>query len=150
VNAPVFTADVNQVRKEDNLARLIVDGFAAPSLAKDIKDVELGYQLPFESKNSGICIGLVCKPGLVTLSRLSRVRGKYVCLIASGEVYEPKKEALGEAGVPLWPHAFVTLSGDTNKFVQNLRSEYICMVYGDIRKEIEKTCYLLDIETIII
>ena len=148
---PVFNPDVQQVKKEDRLVKLVADGSAAPSLAEALTEVKLARRGVFGEGNAdGICLGLVCKPGFVTLTRLFRIRGRYFMHIAQGEAYLPSnlKEAMDECGFPNWPHAFVKLRGDPDAFMQNQRSEYISMSYGDVRDELVDLCYLLDIELI--
>lgn len=147
---PLFTADVNLIDFKSGIVRLIDDGAGAITLAKNPKDVKLAYQPPLECKASGICTGLICKPGRITLARLSRIQGKYVMLIAPGEAIEGKEEWLKECGYPMWPHAFLKMDGDLDLFVQNLRSEYIHMAYGDLTEDLSAVCNLLNIEPIVI
>lgn len=146
---PLFTADVNLVDKKTGIVRMIDDGAGAINLAKDPKDVRLSYQPRLECKASGVCTGLVCKPGRITLARLSRVQGKYVMLIAPGEALEGDPAWLEECGYPMWPHAFLKLDGSLDFFVQNLRSEYIHMVYGDLKDDLLATCAVLGIQPIV-
>ncbi len=146
---PLFTADVNLVDKKTGIVRMIDDGAGAINLAKDPKDVRLSYQPRLECKASGVCTGLVCKPGRITLARLSRVQGKYVMLIAPGEAIEGDPAWLEECGYPMWPHAFLKLDGSLDFFVQNLRSEYIHMAYGDLQDDLLATCAVLGIQPII-
>jgi L-fucose isomerase len=146
---PIFTADVNLVDKQNGIVRLIDDGAGAINLAKDPKDVRLSYQPRLECKASGVCTGLVCQPGRITLARLSRMRGKYVMLIVPGEAIEGEPAWLEECGYPMWPHAFLKLDGSLDDFVQNLRSEYIHMVYGDVKDDLLATCALLDVQPIV-
>lgn len=149
--SPVFNPDVQQVTKRDLLVKLVADGAAAPSLARELTEVKLARRGIFGEGNAdGICVGLVCKPSFVTLARLFRIRGKYFMHIAQGETYIPSnlKEEIEACGFPNWPHAFVKLKGDTDAFIQNQRSEYISMSYGDVREELLDFCYLLDIEPV--
>ncbi len=122
--------------KKTGIVRLIDDGAGAITLAQNPKDVKLSYQPRLECKASGVCTGLVCKPGRITLARLSRVQGVYVMLIAAGEAIEGEPAWLEECGYPMWPHAFLKLDGDLDFFVQNLRSEYIHMAYGDLTDDL--------------
>lgn len=146
---PLFTADVNLVDKKRNLVKLIDDGAGSIHLAKDPKKVKLSFQPTLECKASGVCTGLICKPGRITLARLARIQGRYVMHIAPGEAFEGKEEWLEECGYPMWPHAFLHLDGDLDEFVQNLRSEYIHMAYGDLTSDLVETCRVLGIEPIV-
>jgi L-fucose isomerase len=147
---PLFTADVNLVDKKNSIVRMIDDGAGAITLAKNPKDVKLSYQPRLECRASGVCTGLVCKPGRITLARLSRIEGEHIMLIAPGEAVEGNPAWLEECGYPMWPHAFLKLDGDLDDFVQNLRSEYIHMAYGDLTGDLLETCDLLNIEAIVI
>ena len=147
---PLFTADVNLVDKESGIVRLIDDGAGAITLAKDPKDVKLSYQPRLECKASGVCTGLICKPGRITLARLSRLQGEHVMLIAPGKAIEGDPAWVEECGYPMWPHAFLKLDGDPGHFVQNLRSEYIHMIYGDLTDDLLETCDLLSVEPIVV
>jgi len=148
-DGPLFTADVNLVDKKSGIIRLIDDGAGAITLAKNPKDVKLSYQPRLECKASGVCTGLICKPGRITLARLSRIQGEYVMLIAPGEAIEGDPAWLEECGYPMWPHAFLKLDGDLEFFVDNLRSEYIHLAYGDLEDDLLETCDLLNIEPIL-
>lgn len=150
---PVFTADVNLANKKDNLIKLIDDGAASPKLTLNPKeDAELLMQPTLEAKASGICTKLFAKPGDVTLIRLARIDSKYVLHLTEGEVIsvnDDKKESImAECGYPIWPHALVRIKGNIDRFVDNLRSEYIHMTYGNLSSEIKDFCSLFDIELI--
>jgi len=147
-DAPVFMADVNVVEEETRLLRMIDDGAGSPLLAKSTKEVKLDFQPTGEAKASGIRTDLVAKPGRVTVARLSRIQGRYVMHITTGEAFEPDPEVFGERGL-FWPNAFIRLDGDPMAFVQNLRAEYYHMVYGDLKEELLETCQVLGIEPLL-
>jgi L-fucose isomerase-like protein len=147
---PVFTADVNLAVKEKNLIKLIDDGAASPRLTLDPKkEAELLIQPTLEAKASGICTRLFAKPGRVNLIRLARIDGKYVLHLTEGDVIkveeEEKQSILEECGYPIWPHALIKVKGDMDKFVENLRSEYIHMTYGDLVDSIKDFCEIFNI-----
>lgn len=150
----VFSPDVQRIRKKDGVVVLTSDGACPLNFAENKKDVKLGKRGIFgEGEADGICVGLVCKPGTVTLARLMRIEGKYFMHVALGETYVPAEDELmdelNECGFPYWPHAFINLKGDVDQFVQNQRSEYISLCYGDLKEELLDLCYLLDIEPIV-
>ena len=152
-NAPLFTADVNLLIKKDNLIKMVDDGTASPTLVKNPKeDAELNFQPTIEAKASGICTKLLAQPGIVTLIKMARVNGEYVMHITEGEaidVPKNKRDSLfNECGYPDWPHALIKMKGDPEKFVQNLRSEYIHMTYGDYVGCLKDICHLFDIKII--
>ena len=150
---PLFTADVNLVDRKGNLIKLIDDGAASPKLTLNPKeDAELLMQPTLEAKASGICTKLFAKPGDVTLIRLARIDSKYVLHLTEGEVIsvndDNKESIMAECGYPIWPHALVRIKGNIDRFVDNLRSEYIHMTYGNLSSEIKDFCDLFDIELI--
>ena len=71
--------------------------------------------------------------------------------IASGEAFVPEnaEELLKECGFPHWPHAFIKLKGDVEAFIQNQRSEYISMCYGDYKEELVDLCHQLEVRPIV-
>jgi L-fucose isomerase len=147
---PVFTADVNLAMKKENMIKLIDDGAGSPKLTLNPKEeVELLTQPTLEAKASGICTKLFAKPGEVTLIRLARINSEYVLHLTTGKaisVSESKKESImAECGYPIWPHALIKVDGNIDNFVQNLRSEYIHMTYGDLSGEIKYFCNLFNI-----
>lgn len=149
---PTFNPDVQQIRKWENVVKLASDGAAPISLAEDMGRVVLKRRgLPTEGAADGICVGFICKPGPVTMLRLCRVKGEYCMHIATGEAFIPRDVdvALEECGFPHWPHAFIKLTGDTEKFIQNQRSEYISMCYGDYERELMDLCYILDMKPLL-
>ena len=148
---PVFTADVNLAIKKENMIKLIDDGAGSPKLTLNPKkEVELLMQPTLEAKASGVCTKLFAKPGTVTLIRLARLNSKYILHLTTGEavsVGESEKESImRECGYPIWPHALIKIDGSIDNFVQNLRSEYIHMTYGDLSQDIRYFCDLFDIK----
>jgi len=143
----VLFADVNDVSLEEKTLRLVNCGSIPSTLAVSRKDVDLGLQYEYLGEKQGCTTIFCCKPGRVTLARLSRVKGRYVMLIATGRAFEQPKERFEEVR-GAWPHAFVTLDGDPRRFVQNLRSNHMHMVYGEAEGELEKVCELLGIEPV--
>ena len=146
----IFAADVQRVDAGNNIIFLVDDGTANPNMACDRSCVELKNQWTGEAKTGGICLKLNAKPGKVTLARISR-EGKngHVCQLATGEVFNETQmdhDSFCGCGFPDWPHAYVKLDGDINKFVENMNVEYIHMVYGDITDSMIETCNLLDIK----
>lgn len=148
---PVFTADVNLAIKKKNMIKLIDDGAGSPKLTINPKEeVELQMQPTLEAKASGICTKLFAKPGQVTLIRLARINSEYVLHLTTGQaisVSESEREAImRECGYPIWPHALIKIDGSIDNFVQNLRSEYIHMTYGNLSEEVKYFCQLFDIK----
>ncbi|MFW9984495.1 MAG: L-fucose/L-arabinose isomerase family protein [Candidatus Odinarchaeota archaeon] len=144
---PVLFADVNDLDMDTGNLRLVNCGTIASDMAKTPKDVDWNPQYEYMGKASGACPTFSCKKGPVTLARLSRVAGEYVMQIANGTAYVQDKETFKEAR-ERWPHAFVTLDGDPDLFIQHLRSNHMHMVYGDVVEELYDLCEILGIEPI--
>ncbi|MEQ9715588.1 MAG: hypothetical protein ABGF52_08650 [Candidatus Asgardarchaeum sp.] len=145
---PVFMDLVYIDRKTKEL-RLFNCGYAPTKLASDEKKVELAYQYEYMGKMRGVTTKFCLKSGTVTLARLSRIKGKYVMLITKGKAEERPTEIFKESR-DIWPHAFIKLEGDINKFIKNIRANHIHLVYGDYVKELVHFCKLLGIEPITI
>jgi L-fucose isomerase len=145
---PVGFADVFHFDKQKKILRLVNCGTLATELAKSRKDVDWGLQYEFIGEKRGATTVFCCKPGRVTLARLSRIKGEYVMHIATGEAFEQPKERFKEAR-DVWPHAFIKLDGDPETFIQNCRSNHMHFVYGDFKKELIAICSLLKIKPII-
>jgi len=149
---PTFNPDVQQINKDEGVVKLASDGAAPLSLAASPDRIVLRNRgLATEGAADGISVGFICKPGPVTMIRLCRIRGEYCMHIALGEAFVPEnaEELLKECGFPHWPHAFIKLEGDAEAFIQNQRSEYISMCYGDHKEELMGLCHLLDIKPLL-
>ena len=146
----IFTADVQHVKKDDNLLVLVDDGTANPNMACCRKDVELGGQWTGEATCGGVCLKLDARPGEVTIARITREgQGHHVCQIATGSVVNKPKDVAHndycDCGFPDWPHAYVKLDGNMVEFIDNMNVEYVHMVYGDVKDSLIETCNLLGV-----
>jgi len=149
---PTFNPDVQQINKDEGVVKLASDGAAPLSLAASPDRIVLRNRgLATEGAADGISVGFICKPGPVTMIRLCRIKGEYCMHIALGEAFVPEnaEELLKECGFPHWPHAFIKLEGDAEAFIQNQRSEYISMCYGDHKEELMGLCHLLDVKPLL-
>ena len=71
--------------------------------------------------------------------------------IATGEAYKEKdaakyREALGFLNLP---YATIKLDGDPQKFVDNLRSQYMHICYDTLKEKLLDVCKLLGIRPIL-
>jgi L-fucose isomerase len=146
-DGPVLFADVNDLDKTTGTLRLVNCGTIATTMATSPKDVEWNPQYEYMGKSGGACPTFCCKEGNVTLARLSRVAGDYVLHIARGEAFVQPKESFKEAR-DRWPHAFIRLEGDPDLFIQNLRSNHLHMVYGEVVEELYDLCDILGIDAV--
>jgi len=83
----------------------------------------------------------------VTLARLSRVKGRFVLLAGEGHTKAVEKSRFKESREN-WPHAFIELKGDTQRFIQNLRSNHLHLCFGNHLRELEEFCTMKDIDLI--
>lgn len=145
-----FTSDTQMVELENNVLRMISDGIAPPSLSGAKKNkTELHKQWLGEAHAGGVSVSLMGRPGLVTIARFARVKGRYVLQIAEGEAYAEDPKKMAECGFTIWPQTFIKLKKDGRKFVETLRSEYIHCIYDTIVPELLDLCKILDVEPIL-
>ena len=151
---PVYTGDVHQIDLEKGEVKVVSDGNCPPSLAGKVYPAEI-CEHGFESEGAagGLSVCLVCKPGPVTIAHLCRVYGEFHMHIATGNAYEPPKnkirKRMEECGLPHWPHGFIKLDGDPDRYVQNQRGEFTSLAYGNYVDEIVELCTLLDIKPLV-
>ena len=144
---PVCYADVRSITKDGELT-LCNCGAQATKFAASPKDVI--WQNQCAINGPGMASTYVCKPGQVTMARISRINGKYYMLILTGNVKEESIERIKKSGDVggTWPHAFIDIDASYDDFLANLRSNHMHFVYGDHRGELMKLCKLLDINVI--
>lgn len=145
--ATVF-ADVNMVDKKEGVARLVNCGTMATTLAETKRDVDWGYQYEYMGHARGACPTFCCKPGEVTFCGLSRIKGDYVMQIATGNAFLQPNDVFAEDR-DIWPHAFISLDCNPSNFYQAIRSNHIVVGYGNMKKELQFLCDLMDIKAIL-
>jgi L-fucose isomerase len=150
--APVLFGDVRHINLAQGQIWISNCGSQATQLAdsrQEVHWVEHGFQ-EFQWKMGGAAPQYVCKPGRVTLARLTRVAGDYVMLIAGGECLQEPREKLKETHWSFSPHAFVKPDADARAFAQELRSNHLSMVYGDYVPHLVEGCRVLGIRPIVV
>lgn len=145
----VCYADVRHLNRDGQLI-LCNCGSQATVFANDPKDV---IWMPQAKINGpGACSTYVCKPGDMTLIRMSRINGKYHMLMFRGTAKavspELPKETSGHTWV--WPHAYIDVEPSYEALVGQLRSNHMHFVYGDYIDELLELCKILDIEPILL
>ena len=154
---PAFFADVAWMK--DDLLVTFNCGTAATSFAESRKQIRLANHLiqigSFDEETQqyrtkgGCCTNFVARAGTVTVARFARINGEYALHITLGEtIPEPPDLGMGEFGKAILPWAYIKLKGNIDHFVQNLRSNHIHMVYGDLRSTLLDTCRLLGVRAI--
>jgi L-fucose isomerase len=119
----------------------------APS-RKDVCWVKEGF-IGHEFKIGCSCPRYFGKEGKVTISRLTRVNGKYHMLITSGESLKEHPKPEDEVGSPQHSKLFINVDIDDREFVKSLRTNHMHLVYGDYREELKVTCDVLGIIPVI-
>ena len=147
----IFQGDIEQVDREASIARMASCGSAPIGFAESLDEYKLVKGPELEGEAGGISIIAVGKPGRLTFGRISRVEDEYVMQIATGEAYREKdgdkyREALGFLSLP---YAAIKLDGHPQKFVDNLRSQYMHICYDDLKEKLLEVCRVLDIRSIV-
>jgi L-fucose isomerase len=145
----MFT-DVLYYDYEENMVRMCNCGSQPTDFASSRKDVTWVTEglREFDWVMGGACPRYVGKPGRLTTARLSRVKGRYVMLIATGTALEMPLEKIKETNSQQ-PHVFVKLDCPQDRFVESLRSNHIHVAQGDWKEELLVTCKVLDIEPVV-
>lgn len=151
---PVYYGDLQHVDKSSNEIKIIGDGACPPSLAGKAGPAGFAeHGIPTEGEAGGLSVKLVCKPGEGVMARLGRSAGEFEMVITRCSIFEPPKEELEErkleAGIPFWPHAFVTAHCDIEQLLQAWNNEYAVLGYGShLYEELVAFCELTGIKTI--
>ena len=148
-NTTMFT-DVLYYDYDENIARLCNCGSQPTDFAKSRKDVVWVSEglREFDWIIGGACPRYVGNAGKLTLARLSRVKGEYVMLITTGEALDMPLNKINETNSQQ-PHIFVKLDCLQENFIDSLRSNHIHVVKEDFKKELIKTCEVLNIKPIL-
>jgi L-fucose isomerase len=145
----LFT-DVLYYDYAENMVRMCNCGSQPTDFAasrKDVTWVSEGLR-EFDWVMGGACPRYVGKPGPLTVARLSRVKGEYVMLIATGTALEMPLEKIRETNSQQ-PHVFVRLDCPRDRFVESLRSNHIHVAPGDWKEELLVACKVLDIAPVV-
>jgi L-fucose isomerase-like protein len=139
--------DVNHLDVEKGILRIVNCGSMPTLLARAPKEVDVGLQYEYMGKARGATTVLVVRESPVTLARLSRVKGEFVMLAASGKTREVDRGRLKESREH-WPHAFVELDCDAKTLLQNIRSNHMHLCLGNHLKDVEEFCRIEGIQCI--
>jgi L-fucose isomerase-like protein len=150
---PYMMGDLQSVKWDEKIMVMVESGGASYKLASSPEKVRFTPQWSGEQKAGGYCNAFVCKPGTVTVGRLTKVdNGKHEFLITRGECLEMDDDFEDHCGCGMadWPHAFFSIEGDIRDFVDRMNVEYIHLVYGDIVDELIETSKHLGITPVVI
>jgi len=111
------------------------------------KEVDLACQYDYLSKAGGVTTAFSVKDSPITGARLFRVKGNLGMLVFSGNTVKQSKERLKESREH-WPQAFIKFDCDSEKLIQNFRSNHMHICFGDCLNIIKEFCSLKDISCI--
>jgi L-fucose isomerase len=147
---PVSLMDIKLFRESDDVLVLANCGGMALSFSSNsinpeeyMKNVEMHPHL-FGDAGGG-ATQFVVAPGVVTVARLVRVAGRYKMFIIPGETIDATKADLVPTGWS-WPHAFIKMRLDLQRFLQVGASNHLHLVKGDYVNELIELCQLFQIE----
>lgn len=148
----VYYGDLQHIDRATNEIKVIGDGTCPPSLAGEVGPAGFAeHGIPTEGEAGGLSIKLICKSGEGVLAHLGRKAGEFTMVIARCSIFEPNsdeiEDRLMECNIPFWPHAFVTVDGDIDEFIQAWKNEYAILGYGDyLYEDLIAFCELMDIK----
>lgn len=150
-DSTIFQGDIEQVERKTSIARMASCGSAPIDFAETKEDYNLVKGPDLEGEAGGICIDVIGKSGKVTFGRIARVDNEYVMQITTGEVIREENVAKyrEKLGFPRLPFATIKLSGDVEKFIDNLRSQYMHICYDNLVDKLVEVCNVLKIRPIV-
>jgi L-fucose/D-arabinose isomerase len=149
---PVAFGDIFHYDKQRNVIYVSNCGSQPTDMAKSRKNVNWvpTQMTEFNWKIGAACPQHVSKPGTVTVARMARVAGRYVCSITTGKALDVPIEEMTSDFWGFSPHTYVQLSCDHDTFINQLRSEHLHITYGDLKDELSELCQIFNVEPIII
>jgi len=150
---PFLMGDLQHIKWDERVMVMVESGGASYKLAFSPERVRFSPQWSGEQRAGGYCNSFVCKPGVVTVGRLTKVSPtEHEFLITKGECIDPGNdyEKYCGCGMPDWPHAFIKVDSDLRSFVDHMNVEYVHMVYGDITDALVESCKHLGIRAAVI
>jgi L-fucose isomerase len=151
-DGPVNFADLFEIDPVTRVAIIANCGSQSTQLASGPSDVRWvpNEMIQFRWVHHGMCPQYIGRPGVVTIARLSRIKGDYVMLITGGEALNVPREALEGMFAPFCPRTFVRLDCELEDLLLNMRSNHVCSVYGDYRAHLVEFCRLAGIRPIVL
>ena len=147
----IFQGDIEQVERDTSVIRMASCGAAPLGFAESKDKYKFETAPELEGEAGAICANVVGKPGKVTFGRIARVEDEYVMQIAEGEVIDDKEATFyrERIGFPNMPYACIKLDGDPEKFINNLRSQYMHICYDDLKDRLVDVCKVLKVRPIV-
>lgn len=144
---PSVGLDYNTINTQLNSITLWHCGANAMSLANSNSEIRIGKPTNggLLELNYGMSVEFTLKEGIITLAKLSREFDKMI--ISTGKIVTPSQKYRG--GI-----CEVVLDSDVLEYFSNIIKEgiehHICLVYGDIKKELIQLANMLMIDDIVL
>jgi L-fucose isomerase len=139
--------DINHLDFQERMLRIVNCGSMPSLMSGNRKEVDLACQYDYLSKAGGVTTAFSVKDSPITGARLFRVKGNLGMLVFSGNTVKQSKERLKESREH-WPQAFIKFDCDSEKLIQNFRSNHMHICFGDCLNIIKEFCSLKDISCI--
>ena len=147
--APLTQANVEQVDRSKSIVRMAFDG-VLDFTAMECKYAGAIQAAPFsKAKPPSLWLSSMAQTGPATFARLSRIRDEYVMLIARTKSVKVD-DFRAQLGFPrCTAFALKLLSGNTERFIAQLRSQYGHIIWADCADELIALCELLEVKPIV-
>jgi L-fucose isomerase-like protein len=148
LDAPHYMGDIEQVERR----RKLIKWASLFNLATAPKGADGRYEVRFcpgphlEGEANSIWTPHVLRNGPITFARLQVIAGQYAMQIARGEMVEPDPDLATKLGFPTATVGMSRLEGDVESFIREIRSQYGCLIYGDVYDRMLALCELLEIK----
>jgi len=156
---PVLFADVRHYFVNEKLLDLCNSGTHATYFAgksrnpeENLRKVEF-YPETFYFPAGGAAVKHFAAPGEMTFARLTRKNGKYHMTIFKGKVVdldEQTKERLSKEVQEEWPHVYVELETNMERFLEYYPCNHTHGVYGNYIDELVKFCKMKNIDYLVL
>jgi L-fucose isomerase len=148
----VAMGDVWHLEKDSDILRLSNCGSQPTDFATNRKQVNLvPHQFTeFEWKIGACCPQHVSRPGKMTIARLGRVDGNYVCLITSGETLEVPLKEMAKTFWGFSPHSYIRLDCGYEAFLRELWCNHMHITYGDHTESMAELCRMFEVKPVLI
>lgn len=111
---------------------------------ENLKNVQLYPCLEIYA-GGGCHVNCMTRPGIATIARLNRYKGKYRMTIIPTEFVTLPEEKMAETTLE-WPHVFAKLPFDHNIFLDKFSANHCHAVYGDHVEDLKTICRMLHID----
>lgn len=139
--------DINHLDYQEKILRIVNCGSMPSLMSGNRKEVDLACQYDYLSEAGGATTAFSVKDSPVTGARLFRVKGKMGMFVFNGNTVKQTKERLKESR-ERWPQAFVKFECDSEKLVQNFRSNHMHICFGNCLNTVKEFCSLKEIDCI--